>query len=212
MANETNPQSEQEKEVNEIQSRISEWRNQLSKGWEGARESYNEQREKLVKWADEAKVKLNDASDTFSDDWHKLKTEIDEKLDDLKKTASETKDNSREALEHQRAELREKIDSLRGSMSEMAKTTKDEASYFWDSASDKFEDSQQRMDLFKLHFHLAQMDSEDALEAKRKEVSHQLAEFQARMKVKNIHSQEKLSEIKSELGSAWKNIRDIIKR
>lgn len=206
MTNEVKKNSEQV--LKDLKSNISDWKEQLSKGWDESVEMYNEQRHIIGDWTDEAIAQLNRASNRSSEQWSKLK----DQLDQLKNMVSQKGEQSKEAMEEQRNKLLQSLKSVQDSVRSWTDRAEADAVDFWSSANTSLEESLRRIELFRVQFNLARIKSEAEFDKRKEQIAEQVSELEESIRQKAANSTDKMSEISAEVGKAWNNIADIVSR
>lgn len=196
------------KENNKIsrwKSLVDELQAQLEKGFEGARDEFEEQKKNLGTWLDSVGDKLDKAIDTGSEKALKLKASLEELRVQSALAKAETKDQIKE----QHKKIAEGIHKLRHDISEAYDESGENVRDIHEKMDDRLDDFQTRFDIFRLQLHLGEMEAEDSWEQKKQDLAEKLSHLKARLKTKRKEIEDSWDEFSDEISEKWKQIREI---
>ncbi|MEO9870638.1 hypothetical protein [Ekhidna sp.] len=198
---------ERHRKMDEWKSSLEHLRVQLNLGLEEAKDEFEKQKENLKDWVDAVSQKLHQAQGFTEDKAAKLKTSLEE----LRVQAALGRAETEEALDEQRHKMSEKIHNLKHDVNQAYQKTKGNTNELLSETKDRLDDLHTRFDLFRLQAHLAKMETDDAWEERKKDLSGKMHDINLKLEEGKEAAVEKWDHFKEEMSEAWSHFRGAFK-
>ncbi|NNJ56629.1 MAG: hypothetical protein HKP14_10865 [Bacteroidia bacterium] len=196
---------ETKRKINEWRTFVDELNVQFHLGSAEAKEEFEKQKKKLVKWVDAMSHKLHDAQDLTKEKAVELKTSLEELRVQAALGTAETKDE----LEEQQKKITKGINVFKGKVAEELETTKDHVEDFIGVLDERLSEFHTRFDLFRLQFHLGKEETKEVRDEKMKVVSNKLHNLKTKLTAVGEEIEDKWEDFSEEIADQWHHLKNL---
>jgi hypothetical protein len=194
--------------INRLKSQAEQLNLQLHLGVKEAKESFEDQKKEIVKWADSAKKQLEGMKELGNEKMTELKTLLEE----LQVQAALGKAETQEAFEKQQKIISQKIQELKTGIGKANKSASEKAKEFSENFEEKVDGFQERFDLFRLQFHLGKAEAKELWEQKKKDLDEELQSLDKKLEKAKSEAGEYWDNFEDEITKSWKHLKNAFKK
>jgi len=133
------------------------------------------------------------------------------KMEHLQVQLALGKAESKDAFEDQKGKIDKAITEMGTSLKAWEDSVEEKTDEMTSQARSKAESFQTKLDMMRLHYHLAQADARDALEEKRKSLRTQIHETKTKMAAAAEKEESRWDDVKDELSESFSHLKKAIK-
>ncbi len=168
---------------------------------------FEKQKKNLSEWLDSTNKKLQNVKGISEEKTQKINSSIAALSSQAALGMAKTDD----VLSEQQKKISDSIKTLQMDVNEAFNASKDEVKDIGEEVDYKLSDFHSRFDLFRLQFHLGKLESKDAWEQKKKLISADLHDIEAKIDKGFAGASEKWDYFSDEVSDSWKRLVNVFK-
>jgi uncharacterized protein YoxC len=186
---------------------VEELKNQMQHNSEEAKDSFEKQKAKLVKWTDEMKVEFERVEGIGEEKAKAVKGN----LQDLRVQAALGRMESADALHDQQKKINHSIHNLKQSISKMEKDAEGNAKALLEKSNETLERYQNKFEMYRLQLMDAKEGAIESWQERKDDISLRLQKMSTKLEAGKEEASERWEGFSDEMSEAWTHFRKALK-